>query len=286
MSLRTCLNLIFDIPCSSYLHSVNKDWIYNTNIYEVNLRQFTEEGTFKAFAKHMPRLSSMGVQTLWFMPVTPISEKEKKGTLGSYYACSDYTSINLEFGTMQDFKNLVKQAHKLGFMVIIDWVANHTGWDHVWTMEHPDWYEKDKNGNFKKASGMDDIIELDYKNADMRRAMIEAMKFWVRKCGIDGFRCDLASWVEIDFWMEAIPELNELKPLLWLEKWMLSRTRNTCRYLTLPMDGHGCTGPKIFARSNYHWRNWSPFCIAMNPYPALLPGLLQIMTRTAGTDQI
>ncbi|MFL5808347.1 MAG: alpha-amylase family glycosyl hydrolase [Flavisolibacter sp.] len=195
---------------------MNKDWIYTTNIYEVNVRQFTEKGTFKAFAQHLPRLRSMGVETLWFMPVTPISEKEKKGTMGSYYACSDYTSINPEFGTMQDFKNLVKQAHKLGFMVIIDWVANHTGWDHVWTMEHPDWYEKDKNGNFKKASGMDDIIELDYTNADMRRAMIEAMKFWVRKCGIDGFRCDLASWVELDFWMEAIPELNELKPLLWL----------------------------------------------------------------------
>lgn len=188
-----------------------------TNIYEVNVRQYTKEGTFNAFAQHLPRLKEMGVQTLWFMPVTPISKEQKLGSMGSYYACSDYTSINSEFGTLQDFKNLVMLAHKQGFKVIIDWVANHTGWDHVWTKQHPDWYEKDEaTGDFKKASGMEDIIELDYKNTEMRTAMIEAMKFWVRKCGIDGFRCDLAFWVELDFWMEAIPRLNELKPLFWL----------------------------------------------------------------------
>jgi len=194
----------------------SKDWIYNTNIYEVNLRQYTKEGTFNAFAQHLPRLKEMGVKTLWFMPITPISKKEMKGTLGSYYACSDYTSINPEFGTLQDFKNLVEYAHRLEFKLIIDWVANHTGWDHVWTKTHPEWYEREPNGEFKRASGMDDIIELDFSNKDMRQAMIEAMKFWVRKCGIDGFRCDLAFWVELDFWVEAIPQLNELKPLFWL----------------------------------------------------------------------
>lgn len=194
----------------------SKDWIYHTNIYEVNVRQYTKEGTFNAFAKHLDRLKEMGVQTLWFMPITPISQKEKKGTLGSYYACSDYTSISPEFGTLQDFKKIVDHAHKLEMKVIIDWVANHTGWDHVWVTKHPDWYEKDESGNFKRASQMDDIIELDFTNADMRKAMIEAMKFWVRKCGIDGFRCDLAFWVELGFWEEAIPQLNELKPLFWL----------------------------------------------------------------------
>jgi alpha-amylase len=196
--------------------NANKEWIYNTNIYEVNLRQYTKEGTFNAFAQHLLRLKEMGVQTLWFMPITPISKKEMKGTMGSYYACSDYTSINPEFGTLNDFKNLVDYAHKLEFKVIIDWVANHTGWDHVWTKEHPDWYERDWKGEFKRSAGMDDIIELDYGVNDMRKAMIEAMKFWVRKCGIDGFRCDLAFWVELDFWKEAIPQLNELKPLFWL----------------------------------------------------------------------
>lgn len=194
-----------------------KSWINHTNIYEVNLRQYTPEGTFTAFAQHLPRLRDMGVQTLWFMPITPIAQMERKGSLGSYYACSDYTSVNPEFGTLDDFSALVKQAHKQGFKVIIDWVANHTGWDHVWTREHPDWYEKDElTGEFKRASGMDDIIELDFNQAPMRRAMIEAMKFWIEKCDIDGFRCDLAFWVPLSFWMEASSELNQLKPLLWL----------------------------------------------------------------------
>jgi glycosidase len=194
----------------------SKEWMYNTNIYEVNVRQYTKEGTFNAFAKHLPRLKDMGVETLWFMPVTPISKEGMKGTMGSYYACADYTSINPEFGTMEDFKALVKTAHALGFKIIIDWVANHTGLDHVWTKEHPDWYEKDEAGNIKRASGMDDIIELDYNNSEMRKAMIDAMQFWIKECHIDGFRCDLASWVELDFWLEAIPKVNELGPLFWL----------------------------------------------------------------------
>lgn len=195
----------------------NKDWIRSTNIYEVNVRQYTPEGTFNAFAAHLPRLKRMGVQTLWFMPITPIAQKNKKGTLGSPYACSDYTSINPEFGTMQDFKNLVKSAHEQGFKVIIDWVANHTGWDHRWTTEHPDWYEKDSaTKDFKMASGMEDIIELNFANPQLRRAMIDAMKFWVTETGIDGFRADLAFWVEVDFWQEAKKELDGVKPLFWL----------------------------------------------------------------------
>ncbi len=194
----------------------SKEWIYNTNIYEVNLRQYTKEGTFEAFEKHLQRLKDMGVQTLWFMPITPISQKEKKGTLGSYYACSDYVAVNPEFGTLKDFQKLVDDAHKTGFKVIIDWVANHTGWDHVWTKEHPHWFEREADGSFKRASGMDDIIELDFTKTEMRKAMIEAMKFWVKECDIDGYRCDLAFWVPLDFWKEAIPQLNQIKPLFWL----------------------------------------------------------------------
>lgn len=192
------------------------EWKHNTNIYEVNVRQYTEEGTFRAFEKEMPRLKAMGVKTLWFMPITPISQKVKKGTMGSPYAAHDYTSINPEFGTMEDFKHMVDEAHKLGFKVIIDWVANHTGWDHVWTVQHPDWYLHDADGKFHIASGMDDIIELDYKNPAMRQGMIDAMKFWVRETNIDGFRCDLASWVEVDFWAQARPEVEKVKPLFWL----------------------------------------------------------------------
>ena len=193
------------------------DWAHQTNIYEVNIRQYTPEGTFNAFLRELPRLKDMGVQTLWFMPITPISQKNKKGTMGSYYACSDYTSINPEFGTIEDFRNLVKEAHQEGFKVIIDWVANHTGWDHVWTREHPDFYLKNPQTNdFKTPEGMDDIIELDYSNPQLRKAMIDAMKFWVKDCDIDGFRCDLASWVELDFWKAARLELDDVKPLFWL----------------------------------------------------------------------
>ncbi|WP_018626150.1 alpha-amylase family glycosyl hydrolase [Niabella aurantiaca] len=193
------------------------DWKHTTSIYEVNLRQYTPEGSFAAFAAALPRLKDMGVGTLWLMPITPISKEKMKGTLGSYYACADYTAINPEFGTLQDFKDLVKQAHGMGFKVIIDWVANHTGWDHVWTHSHPDYYLKDSaTGTFKTASGMDDIIELDYSNPALRKAMIDAMKFWVTGADIDGFRCDLASWVELDFWKEARPQLDAVKPLFWL----------------------------------------------------------------------
>lgn len=194
-----------------------KEWKQTTNIYEVNVRQYTPEGTFKAFEAHLPRLKKMGVKTLWFMPITPIAQKNKKGSLGSQYAAQDYTAINPEFGTMEDFKHLVDEAHKMGFKVIIDWVANHTGWDHIWTKTNPDFYLKDeKTGDFQIASGMDDIIELDYSNPKMREAMIDAMKFWVREANIDGFRCDLASWVEVDFWQQARPEVEKFKPLFWL----------------------------------------------------------------------
>jgi alpha-amylase len=192
-------------------------WAHNTNIYEINIRQYSQEGTFRAFEKDLPRLKEMGIHTLWFMPITPIAQKNKKGSLGSYYACSDYTSINPEYGNLDDFKALVKHSHEMGFKVIIDWVANHTGWDHVWTKTNPDYFQKDAATNdFKTASGMDDIIELDYYNPALRKAMIDAMKYWVNECDIDGYRCDLASWVEVDFWQEARPQVDAIKPLFWL----------------------------------------------------------------------
>jgi alpha-amylase len=192
-------------------------WAHATNIYEVNIRQYTAEGTFNAFLPHLPRLKEMGVETLWFMPITPISRKNRKGALGSYYACSDYTSINPEFGTLDDFILLVKKSHELGFKVIIDWVANHTGWDHRWTMEHPDFYILDTATNdFRTASGMDDIIELDFSNPELVQEMIEAMQYWITIADIDGFRCDLAAWVELPFWQQARTALEKVKKLLWL----------------------------------------------------------------------
>jgi glycosidase len=192
------------------------DWKHTTNIYEVNVRQYTKEGTFKAFQKELPRLKKWALKHFGLCQLHLLHKKRKKGSLGSPYAAQDYTSINPEFGTLEDFKNLVNEAHKMGFKVIIDWVANHTGWDHVWTKTHPEYYVHDADGSFHRASGMDDIIELDYKNPEMRLAMIDAMKYWVKETNIDGFRCDLASWVEVDFWQQARPEVEKIKPLFFL----------------------------------------------------------------------
>ena len=191
-------------------------WIDGTNIYEVNIRQYTPEGTFAAFEQHLPRLKDMGVQILWLMPITPISLKERLGGLGSYYACSSYTAVNPEFGTINDFKNLVNKAHELGFKLIIDWVANHTGWDHHWATEHPDWYIKDADGKFTDTNGWKDVIDLNYGSKEMRQALIDAMKFWVNECGIDGFRCDMAHLVPLDFWKDARTQCDRVKTLFWL----------------------------------------------------------------------
>src|SRR5664279_532743 len=191
-------------------------WSLDSNIYEVNLRQYTKEGSFRAFAKHLPRLRDMGVEILWFMPVTPISKKGRLGVLGSYYACSDYMSANLEFGTVDDFRWLVKQAHALGFKVLIDWVANHTGWDHIWTTEYPEYYRRNIDGDFFDAHGWADVIDLNYDSPELKSTMIRAMQFWIETCHIDGFRCDMAMLVPLDFWKEARTTLDQIKPLFWL----------------------------------------------------------------------
>jgi alpha-amylase len=192
------------------------DWALDTNIYEVNLRQYTAEGSFRAFAKHLPRLRDMGIETLWFMPITPISQAGRLGTLGSYYACSDYISTNPEFGSVQDFQWLVSEAHTLGFKVLMDWVANHTGRDHVWTREHPEFYRKNIDGYFYDAHGWADVIDLNYDVPELRATMISAMQFWVETCQIDGFRCDMAMLVPLEFWKEARSKLDLIKPLFWL----------------------------------------------------------------------
>jgi glycosidase len=193
------------------------DWACTTNIYEVNVRQYSDEGTFNAFAGQLNRLRDMGVETLWFMPVTPIAVLNRKGTLGSYYSCSDYMAVNPEFGTLADFRRLVSKAHKLGFRIIIDWVANHTGWDHVWTKSNPEFFDRDEFGKFLPPfPDWEDVIHLNYQNAELRKAMVEAMKFWVNEADIDGFRCDMAHLVPLDFWKEARMELDAIKPLFWL----------------------------------------------------------------------
>lgn len=192
------------------------DWTQNAVIYEVNVRQYTKEGTFAAFEQHLPRLKELGVDVLWFMPVHPISEKNRKGTLGSYYAVRDYKDINPEFGTKEDFKKLVDKAHEMGFKVILDWVANHTGCDNAWTTEHPDWYMKDSLGNIKSPYDWTDTYELNYDNKDMRAAMTDALKYWIKDFNIDGYRCDMAHEVPTDFWNDVRETLDSIKPVFML----------------------------------------------------------------------
>lgn len=188
------------------------DWAYNAVIYEMNIRQYTPEGTFDAAARQLPRLKKLGVDVLWLMPVYPIGVKERKGTLGSYYAIRDYCDVNPEFGDMDDFDRFLSQAHESGFKVILDWVANHTSPDAVWESGKPaDWYVRDSLGNTVTQYDWTDIAELNYDNKDMRAAMADAMRFWLDK-GVDGFRCDMACEVPVDFWRETLPQLRRDYP--------------------------------------------------------------------------
>ena len=186
------------------------------NIYAVNVRQYTPEGTFNAFAKHLDRLKAMGVEALWFMPINPISHTDRKGSLGSYYAVADYTAVNPEFGTLADFKQLVRSAHARGMKVLIDWVPNHTGADNRWLREHPDFFVKDSSGKAAIPYDWSDTRQLDYANPVLRDTMIAAMKYWVVQTDIDGFRCDVAWNVPGDFWTVCIAQLRKVKPIFML----------------------------------------------------------------------
>jgi alpha-amylase len=192
------------------------EWSRNAVIYEVNLRQYTNEGTIKAFQTHLSQLKELGVDILWLMPVNPISELNRKGKLGSYYAVKSYKEVNPEFGTVADLKEMVKKAHEMGFKVILDWVANHTGCDNIWVKQHPDWYVKDSLGKIVSPFNWTDTYKLDYKKTEMRAAMIDAMKFWVKECDIDGYRCDVAFEVPTDFWNTVRKELDSIKPVFML----------------------------------------------------------------------
>jgi len=214
------------------------EWTKNSVLYEVNIRQYTPEGTFKAFEAHLPRLKELGVDILWIMPIHPISEKNRKGSLGSYYAVKDYKGINPEFGTLEDFKSLVNKAHEMGFKVIIDWVANHTGWDNQWIFDHKDWYTQDSLGNVIPPNpDWSDIADLNFDSKPMRRAMIDAMDYWVKETDIDGFRCDVAWGVPQDFWEAVTASLDSIKQV----------------YMLAEDEDHPALLEKAF-ESNYAWK--------------------------------
>ena len=211
------------------LKKSNPTWLDDCVLYEVNIRQFTEEGTFKAFEAHLDRLADMGVNTLWLMPIHPISETEKKGTLGSYYAVSDYKGVNPEFGTIEDFRHLVKTAHEKGFKVMLDWVANHTGWDNAWVKDHDDWFVHNKKGEITSPYDWTDTAELDYNNYQMRAEMISCMQYWIEEEGVDGFRCDHVEGVPAPFWNAAVYKLKSInKDILMLAE--SSATPNLTSY--------------------------------------------------------
>lgn len=188
----------------------------NSVVYEMNIRQYTPEGTFAAAQEHLPRLKELGVDIVWLMPIYPIGVKERKGTLGSYYAISDYCATNPEFGSLEDFDNFVKEAHKLDLRVVLDWVANHTSPDAKWINECPaDWYVRDSLGNTVVNYDWYDIAELNYDNRAVWDEMKKSMHFWMER-GIDGFRCDMACEVPLEFWQETIAELRAKYPGIYM----------------------------------------------------------------------
>lgn len=226
------------VAASAYQsNSVLPEWAKKSTIYEVNIRQYSEAGDFKSVTKSLPRLQKLGVGILWLMPVQPISKVKRKGTLGSPYSVADYKGINPEFGNSEDFKALVTSAHKLGMKVIIDWVANHSGWDNPW-IANKSWYHQDYNGDVISPNrDWTDVAWLNYDNLEMRAAMIDAMKYWVTQFDVDGFRADVASGVPVEFWEEAGKQLQAIKPLF-----MVAEDQGTSGMLD-----------KAFV-ANYNWR--------------------------------
>jgi glycosidase len=235
-------------------------------IYEVNIRQYSPEGTFNAFTKDIPQLKELGVKIIWVMPIFPISQTKRKATggddskfasempaaeqhkyLGSYYAVSDFTKVNPEFGTIEDFRNLVKTAHENGIYVILDWVPNHTGWDHVWIKNHPEYYTKNAKGEIidpinpetGKSWGWTDVADLNYDNQNLRKAMTADMMYWIKNEAIDGFRCDVAGNVPLDFWQQAIPQLRKQKNIFMLaEAWEPALLKDNLFDMAYGWEGH------------------------------------------------
>ena len=201
-----------------YVKLKHPDWSKNAVIYQINTRQFTPEGTFRAAEKELPRLKDLGIDIVWLMPINPIGVKNRKGTLGSPYSVQDYRAVNPDFGTLDDLRHFVAAAHQLGLHVIVDWVANHTSWDNVLVSQHPEWYARDWKGNFTPTpfETWSDIIELDYSQPGLRKYMTDALKYWVQEADVDGYRCDVAGYVPLDFWNNARKELDAIKPVFML----------------------------------------------------------------------
>ena len=250
--------IVEDEPKTSIeIEPISDEVLETAVIYEANIRQYSPEGTFDQFTKDIPTLKELGVKVIWLMPVFPISETKRKAEggkfasefpeeeqakyLGSYYAVTDFTKINPEFGTKEDFRKLVKTAHENGIYVILDWVPNHTGWDHEWLKNHPDYYTQNKDGEVVHPEGTDwtDVADLNYDNQDMRKEMIEDMLYWVKDEGVDGFRCDVAGSVPVDFWETAISKLRSEKDVFMLaEAWEPELLKGELFDMAYAWNGH------------------------------------------------
>jgi cyclomaltodextrinase len=193
-------------------------WSRDAVIYELNVRQYSPEGTLAAVERDLPRLRDMGVDILWLMPIHPIGEKNRKGSMGSYYAVRDYRAVNPEFGTEEDFRRFVKRAHELGLYVILDWVANHSAWDNPLIEEHPEWYTRDSLSGeiIPPVADWSDVADFNYDEPGLRNYMTESLEYWVREFDIDGYRCDVADWVPVSFWDSVRVELDAIKPVFML----------------------------------------------------------------------
>lgn len=199
------------VGCSKSEPTKHTSWAYNATIYELNTRQFTPEGTFAAAEAELPTLKSLGVDIIWIMPIQPIGQLTRKGSLGSYYSIIDYCAFNPEFGTRKDFVNFINKAHELGMYVILDWVANHTAPDSEWT-KNDGWHYRDSLGNLMVQYDWTDISKLNYNNQEMRAEMKKSMAWWLDSIGVDGFRCDVAMEIPTDFWQETYAELRKKHP--------------------------------------------------------------------------
>lgn len=207
-----------------YVELKHPAWSKDAVLYQINTRQFTQEGTFRAAEKELPRLKALGVDILWLMPIHPIGKENRKGSLGSPYSVQDYYGVNPEFGTKDDLRHFVDAAHAMGFHVILDLVANHTAWDNALAKQHPDWYEKDWQGHFRPTPWWDwsDVIDLDWSKPGVREHVGKAMEYWVRDFAIDGFRADVAGYVPLDFWETERARLDRIRPVFMIAEWKSS----------------------------------------------------------------
>jgi glycosidase len=182
-------------------------------IYQVNLRAFSQAGTIKGVQDRLTSIQELGVNVIYLMPIYPVGIVRSAGGLGSPYSVRDYKAVSTEFGTLEDLRVLVEEAHKKNMAVILDWVANHTSWDNAWITAHPDWYQKDATGNIiiPPGTNYNDVAQLNFNNTEMKKAMIDAMSYWVYSANIDGFRCDYADAVPQSFWSEATSSLRKIK---------------------------------------------------------------------------